>query len=251
MPVASVFFSWGMILHPNRVVHIALDPLYHPLTMTARIVPSILSADFGFLADAVRVLEEKGCNLFHVDVMDGRFVPNLTFGPKLLWDLSKVSEARFDVHLMVEGPEDLAPAYEEIPAVECITVHVEATNHLQRLVSQIRSAGKKTGVTLNPATPLSTVEEVLPDVDRLLIMSVNPGFGGQEYIPQVTEKIRRAHELCASYSIDVEVDGGLDKETVPVVLKAGGEMLVIGSHIFEAKDPAKAYNDFRKLVGEV
>jgi ribulose-phosphate 3-epimerase len=219
--------------------------------MAARIIPSILSADFGFLADAVRILEKKGCTLFHIDVMDGRFVPNLTFGPKLLWDLSKVSKARFDVHLMVEGPEDLAPSYEEIPAVECITVHVEATNHLQRLVSQIRSAGKKAGVTLNPATPLTTVEEVLPDADRLLIMSVNPGFGGQEYISQMTEKIRRAHELSAPYSIDVEVDGGLDKQTIPMVLEAGGEMFVIGSHIYEAKDPARAYSDLRKLVGEL
>lgn len=204
------------------------------------VLPSLLSADFGRLEEAVRVLQNAGCELFHVDVMDGQFVPNLTFGPKLVHDLATSTGARFDVHLMVERPEALVLAYES-PAVEYLTIHPEATVHLQRALSQIRSLGKKAGAALNPATPLSHVENVLADLDLLLIMSVNPGFAGQEFIPVSLEKIAAAQKLRGDHRFVIEVDGGMNLATTEKVVSAGAEYLVAGSAIYGQDDPVAAY----------
>lgn len=204
------------------------------------VVPSLLSADFGRLEQAVRVLQAAGCELFHVDVMDGQFVPNLTFGPKLVHDLGASTGARFDVHLMVNRPEALVPAY-DAPSVEFLTVHPEATVHLQRVLCQIRSLGKKAGAALNPATPLSWLENVLCDLDLLLIMSVNPGFAGQEFIPQSTKKIAEAAKLRGDHHFVIEVDGGMDPATVQRVVPAGAEYVVAGSAIYGEAEPVEAY----------
>jgi ribulose-phosphate 3-epimerase len=209
---------------------------------TPIVLPSILSADFGRLEESVRLLRDAGCELFHVDVMDGRFVPNLTFGPKLVRDLGASTGVRFDVHLMVEEPEALVPMY-DAPSVEYLTIHPEATVHLQRALAQIRDMGKKAGAALNPATPLSHIEHVLPDLDLLLIMTVNPGFSGQEFIPQLEEKIAAAAKLRRGHGFVIEVDGGINPETVSDVVAAGGEYLVAGSAVYGQKDPAAAYAD--------
>jgi len=209
---------------------------------TPIVLPSILSADFGRLEAAVGLLRDAGCELFHVDVMDGRFVPNLTFGPKLVHDLGASTGVRFDVHLMVEEPEALVPMY-DAPSVEYLTIHPEATVHLQRALAQIRDMGKKAGAALNPATPLSHIEHVLPDLDLLLVMTVNPGFSGQEFIPQLEEKIAAAAKLRGGHGFVIEVDGGVNPETVSSVVAAGGEYLVAGNAVYGQKDQAAAYKD--------
>lgn len=211
------------------------------------IVPSLLSADFGRLEEAVRMLQAAGCELFHVDVMDGQFVPNLTLGPKLVRDLAAGTGARFDVHLMVERPEALVPAYDS-PAVEFITIHPEATVHLQRALVQIRSMGKKAGASLNPATPLSQIENVLPDLDLLLIMSVNPGFAGQEFIPQCAAKIAAARKLRGNHRFVIEVDGGINRETAKRAVAAGAEYLVTGSAVYGEADPVRALREMTRLA---
>jgi len=212
------------------------------MTDTPLVLPSVLSADFGRLEESVRLLQEAGCELFHVDVMDGRFVPNLTFGPKLVHDLGASTGARFDVHLMVEEPEALIPEY-DAPTVEYLTIHPEVTVHLQRALVQIRSMGKKAGAALNPATPLGHVEHVLPDLDLLLVMTVNPGFSGQAFIPQLEAKIAAAAKLRAGHGFVLEVDGGINPETVARVAAAGGEFLVAGSAVYGEEDPVRAYRD--------
>ena len=199
-----------------------------------KIAPSILSSDFARLSDAVKQAEAGGADWIHVDVMDGHFVPNLTIGVPVVKALRKETELPLDVHLMIEKPELLIPAFVDAGADHLI-VHVEACKHLHRTVEQIRELGAKPGVCLNPATPLAALDEILRYVDIVLVMSVNPGFGGQRYIPTSTEKIarlRRAIDERSLWGVEIEVDGGVSTETAPEIAAAGATVLVAGAAIY-------------------
>jgi ribulose-phosphate 3-epimerase len=202
----------------------------------ARIAPSILSADFGRLAEEVRAVAEAGADWIHVDVMDGRFVPNLTIGPPVVKALRRVTDLPLDVHLMIVEPERYVGAFAEAGA-DVITVHAEACPHLHRVLQQIRALGKRAGVSLNPHTPASVLEHVLAELDLILVMSVNPGFGGQSFIPAVLPKITRLREMidASGAAIDLEVDGGIRAGTARQVVEAGADVLVAGSAVFGAE----------------
>lgn len=202
-----------------------------------RIAPSILSADFARLADEVLRVEMGGADMLHVDVMDGHFVPNLTVGPPIVEALRKVTKLPLDVHLMITNPDAYVPEFADAGA-DYLTVHVETCPHLHRTVQAIKERGVKAGVTLNPATPLSAIEEILPDVDLLLVMSVNPGFGGQQFIPGSLQKIARARRLIdeTRSHAALEVDGGVKVDNASRIVKAGADILVAGSAIFSSTD---------------
>lgn len=204
-----------------------------------RIAPSILSADFSCLAEQVQRVEAGGAALLHFDVMDGHFVPNLTFGPQLIRALRSKSRLLFDVHLMIEHPERYLPDFADAGA-DLLTVSAEACTHLHRVLQQIRSFGIKAGVALNPATPLSSLEYVLEELDLVLLMSVNPGFGGQEFIPAILPKIRKLKELIATRPVEIAVDGGITADNAAAVAAAGASILVAGTAIFGAPDAALA-----------
>jgi ribulose-phosphate 3-epimerase len=210
------------------------------------IAPSILSADFARLGDAVREAEEGGADWIHVDVMDGHFVPNLTIGAPVVAALRKVTKLPLDVHLMIERPELLVADFAKAGS-DRITVHVEASVHLHRLVQQIKELGAVAGVSLNPATPVGMLEEIVPHVDQVLVMSVNPGFGGQEFIPGSVEKIEAVAGLLAEYGSDalIAVDGGITPETAPGVVAAGARMLVAGAAVFGKTSVKKAIAGLR------
>ncbi|MBE0569464.1 MAG: ribulose-phosphate 3-epimerase [Deltaproteobacteria bacterium] len=210
------------------------------------IAPSLLSADFGRLAEEVRAVEKAGGDLLHVDVMDGRFVPNITIGPLVVAAMKKCAATPLDVHLMIVEPERYIESFAEAGA-DIITVHAEATPHLQRAVARIRELGKKAGVALNPSTPLSAVEWVLHDVDMVLIMSVNPGFGGQAFLPASLGKIEllRSQLLRANLDVDIQVDGGIKVDNIGVVAAAGANVLVSGSGIFGTPDYSKTIGRMR------
>jgi len=201
-----------------------------------KIAPSILAADFADLGTAIRAAEAAGADYIHVDVMDGHFVPNLTVGPPVVAAIRRVARCPLDVHLMIEAPERYLADFAKAGA-DIITVHVETCPHLHRTVQQIRELGVRPGVTLNPATSLETVREILPFVDQVLVMTVNPGFGGQNYIPTMTEKIARLAALIRESGRDVaiEVDGGIDAATTPEVVAAGARVLVAGTAVFGHK----------------
>jgi ribulose-phosphate 3-epimerase len=213
------------------------------------IAPSLLSADFGRLAEEVRAVEAAGADMLHVDVMDGRFVPNITIGPLVVSAIRKVSTAPLDVHLMIVEPERYIEEFAKAGA-DVITVHAEATPHLQRAVARIRELGKKAGVSLNPSTSLSAIEWVLTDVDLVLIMSVNPGFGGQAFLPSSLGKIEllRTQLTRAGLHVDIQVDGGIKADNVGEVVAAGANVIVSGSGIFGTPDYRKTVELMRKNI---
>jgi ribulose-phosphate 3-epimerase len=210
------------------------------------IAPSILSADFARLADEVAAVERANADLLHVDVMDGHFVPNLTVGPPILESLKKVTKLPLDVHLMMTNADAFIAEFASAGA-DYLTVHVEACAHLHRTVQSIKERGVKAGVTLNPATSLHTIEEILPDADLILIMSVNPGFGGQKFIPSCLQKIATARQMIdrARSRALLEVDGGVKVENAAQVLAAGADVLVAGSAIFSSSDYAATITALR------
>jgi ribulose-phosphate 3-epimerase len=204
------------------------------------IAPSILSADGGKLAEEIIAVEKAGADWIHVDVMDGQFVPNITMGPAIIAALRKTTKLPFDVHLMINNPDNFIEAFADAGA-DYITVHVEAARHLHRTVEWIKKLGKKAGVSLNPATPLSSMEEILPGIDLLLIMSVNPGFGGQKFIPSSLSKIQRASDMIAKLPQKplLEVDGGVNPQNIASIARAGADVLVAGAAVFGKTDYAQ------------
>ncbi len=214
--------------------------------MNIQIAPSILSADFAALGRDVAAVERGGADLIHVDVMDGHFVPNITIGPLVVKALRKVATKPLDVHLMIEQPDHYIEAFVEAGA-NMVSVHVEAVPHLQRTLSLIRRLGAQAGAVLNPSTPAVTLEDVTADLDFVLVMSVNPGFGGQVFIPHSLEKIRRVQAVLtrAGSTARIEVDGGIDARTAPLVVEAGASILVAGQAIFGAADPTAATGALR------
>lgn len=204
------------------------------------LAPSILSADFARLAEDANAAIRGGGTVLHVDIMDGHFVPNITVGPPVVKSLRKAVEVPLDCHLMIENPDEYIPAFAEAGA-NWISVHQEATRHLNRSLDLIRTCGAKVGVVINPATPVQTLGEVLGMVDYVLVMSVNPGFGGQRFIPGALEKIRKLATMRAAKGVDfrIEIDGGIDLHTVGAAVRAGAEILVAGSHIFGRGNPTE------------
>ena len=215
--------------------------------MSVRIAPSILSADFARLGDAVAAVERGGADLIHVDVMDGHFVPNITIGPPVVRSLKRVAHVPLDVHLMISDPDRYIEAFTEAGA-SMISVHVEVLPHLHRTVHAIKALGPKAGVVLNPSTPVIALEQIASDVDYVLVMSVNPGFGGQTFIPRSESKVRDVRALldrAGNQSAAVEIDGGIDLRTAPRVVAAGARILVAGAAIFHAQDPERATRDLK------
>jgi len=220
--------------------------------VTVRIAPSILSADFGHLADEIARCEAGGADWIHVDVMDGRFVPNLTFGAKVIETVRGLTALPLDVHLMVVEPERYFDAFAGAGA-NLLTIHQEVSPHLHRQLHRIRELGCRAGVAINPATPVETLRDIATEVDLLLVMSVNPGFGGQSFIPASVEKIRRARDLlqAARSGAVIEVDGGIARETITRCWRAGADTFVAGNAVFSAPDPAREIAALRACCAEV
>lgn len=216
------------------------------MTQPIRIAPSILSADFARLGEEVRAIDEAGADWIHVDVMDGHFVPNITIGPPVVRAIKRIAQRPLDVHLMIQGPDRYLEAFVSAGAA-MLSVHVEVLPHLHRTLRAIKDLGAKAGVVLNPSTPLTAIEEVLGDVDHVLVMSVNPGFGGQRFIPASVDKIRRLRALLdrAGSAAPIEVDGGIDLQTIRSVVEAGAEILVAGQAVYGTPDPAAAVRALR------
>ena len=215
-----------------------------------RIAPSLLSADFGRLAEEVRAVEEAGADLVHLDVMDGRFVPNITVGPLVVEAVRKATRLEVDVHLLIVEPERYVEAFAKAGA-SLVSVHAEVSPHLHRTLQAIRAAGAKPAVALNPSTPLSALEYVLGDCEMVLVMTVNPGFGGQAYIEACTEKVRRLRAMADARGkpLDIEVDGGIKAETAGAVAAAGANVLVAGTAVFGAPDYRRAIAAIRDAAG--
>ena len=214
--------------------------------MSVRLAPSILSADFAALGQAIAAVERGGADLIHVDVMDGHFVPNITIGPPVVASLKRVTKVPLDVHLMITDPDRYIEAFAKAGA-SMLSVHVEVLPHLHRTVHAIKALGVKAGVVLNPSTPVIALENVAADVDYVLVMSVNPGFGGQTFIPRSESKVREVRALLdrIGNAAPVEIDGGIDHGNVGRVVAAGARMIVAGSAIFHAPDPERATRDLK------
>lgn len=211
-----------------------------------KIAPSILSADFARLGDEIIAVEKAGADYIHVDVMDGHFVPNITIGPLIVEAIRPITKLPLDVHLMIENPDQYIEAFAKAGA-DYITVHVEACKHLHRTIHLIKSFGIKSGVVLNPATPVDTIQHIIEDIDMVLLMSVNPGFGGQSFIPEVLPKIRKVKEMAEAKGkeLEIEIDGGVNPETAKLCMEAGANVLVAGSAIYNQEDYAKAISLIR------
>jgi ribulose-phosphate 3-epimerase len=217
-----------------------------------QIAPSILSADFSRLGEEIKAVEKAGADLIHVDVMDGHYVPNITIGPGVVSSLRKTTSLPFDVHLMIEDPDRYIDAFVDAGS-NIITVHAEAVIHLHRTVNYIKGKGVKAGVSLNPSTPLACVEEILPDIDLLLIMTVNPGFGGQKFISGMLPKIRKARELAQTRGLKlaIEVDGGVTAENIGTLAEAGADIFVAGAAIFGSASYSDTINRMKAILGGV
>lgn len=214
-----------------------------------KIAPSLLSADFSRIAEDIAMLERAGADYMHLDIMDGRFVPNITWGPKIIADIRKCTKLTFDAHLMIVEPEKYVDDFAKA-GCDIITFHYEATTHVQRLLTYVRSLGVKAGITINPATPVAMLEDVIEDCDLILIMSVNPGFGGQAYIPNARKKVREARALidARNPACELEIDGGIGRKNIADVCAAGADVVVMGSAIFSAPDPTAEIRALRALV---
>ncbi|MGE5361975.1 MAG: ribulose-phosphate 3-epimerase [Bacteroidales bacterium] len=217
--------------------------------MNIRLAPSILAADFAALGAQIAAVERGGADFIHVDVMDGHFVPNITVGPPVVRALKRVARVPLDVHLMISDPDRYVEAFAEAGA-DMISVHVEATPHVHRVVAHVHALGKRAGVVLNPSTPVVALEEIAGDADYVLVMSVNPGFGGQTFIARSESKVRDVRALLdrAGSRAAIEIDGGIDTDTVPRVVAAGAEILVVGSAIFHTPDPEAAARALKDLA---
>ena len=217
----------------------------------ALIVPSILAADFARLADEIHRVEQGGASMIHIDIMDGHFVPNLTMGPPLVTSIRKVAKAEFDVHLMIEDPDRYIADFTSAGANH-ISVHQEACVHFNRTLHLIKSHGAGAGVVLNLVTPVATLEDVLDLVDHVLIMSVNPGFGGQEFIPRSLDKIRRLRRWREERRLNfaIEIDGGVSRDNVAEIVKAGCDWLVAGSAVFHSADPTATVREMQQIAHE-